>query len=134
MIIPPILKIGYTFNINIGLSKRSNNFSLEYNLEKWKKSDGQCKYCKMKETETLIHRLLVCPHFIDDRIRFYNDIDKNCHPDMCAQILASSHQRKLHLLLGEDAYLIWGHAQGSKLDTTVKRFLINVYRIPTIVE
>ena len=106
---------------------RSNQFNLESNLKKWNKSDGKCKLCTMNEIETLCHRLFICPHYVVQRTHFFTEIEDKCDPEISRSIFASDFQKKLELLLGDEVYLNWGHANGKILDKIVKQYLISIY-------
>ena len=107
---------------------RSNNFSLESHFQAWGMSDGNCKFCNKNEFESLIHRLLICPHFNVERTTFYNNVSLKCHPGIASHILESSNEVKILLLLGDDVNLDWGHAQWTILDRLVKRYLISIFK------
>ena len=72
---------------------RANVFGLDTNYEKWKKSDGICKHCKNNVKDTLEHRILMCPHFLGERLSFYNNVEIKISSILSSYLISSSNQK-----------------------------------------
>ena len=106
---------------------RTGTYNLEIDKERWGTSDGFCKLCTLSLKDTLLHRLLVCPHFGNERITFYLNILKKCEPMSSATFIHSDSNSKLSLMLGEKGFSLWGHDEGFKFLSCVKAYLKATY-------
>ena len=109
---------------------RANVFGLDTNFEKWKKSDGICKHCKNNVKDTLEHRILMCPHFLGERLSFYNNVEIKISSILSSYLISSSNQKKLELILGDEIFLEWGHDIAILFDRYVKTFLVSIFSLP----
>ena len=112
----------------IKFKARSGCLGTNSDLKRWGKSNGVCSECDLHCEDTIIHRLLVCPHEIRRRLDFYREITKYCGDEVMSSFMQQDIETKICWVLGDGIYDTWRQDKGILFDRCTKSFLTDVYK------
>ena len=111
----------------IKFKARAGCLGLNTDLERWGKTNGRCTACSLNQSDTIEHRLLLCPSDVSKRFAFHDKVLQVCGSEVLNNYLQLDPSTKIEWLLGDGVLCTWGQDTFTKFDKCSKEFLVNMY-------